>query len=1079
MGILGPLQVRDAAGAPIDVGGARLRTLLTRLALDGGRPVSVAALVDAVWGAEPPSDEANALQTLVSRLRRALGGAGTVEQSPAGYQLAVVATDVDAARFAALAVDGSVALRAGDARRAQHLLNEALALWRGPALADGGESVAAQATRLHDQRLSALSDRIEADLALGNAQPVIAELEALTAEHPLNEQLAGQLLRALAAGGRQADALAVYERVRGRLADELGIDPSADLQHVHLAVLRGEFGPSVPREHFARTNLRAQLTSFVGREDEVARIAKSLEENRLVTLVGPGGAGKTRLAGEAAARCVEQVPDGVWFVELAPVTDAADVPQTVLGSLGLREVVLLEQRSRAAARDAVDRLLDALADKQTVIILDNCEHLIEATAGLADLLLSRCPGLRVLTTSREPLGIFGEALLVVRPLDQPGPNASVAEALQYPAVQLFADRVGAACPDFAFDETSVPTVVEIVRRLDGLPLAIELAAARLRTLPLREIARRLSDRFRLLTGGSRTAMPRHRTLRAVVEWSWDLLTPAERLLVERLAVFPAGATLESATEVCADEAVPAADVLDLLTSLVDKSLLQVTERGRYRMLETIREYGIERLAEHDGGAPSADAPAGGLRALRQASATYFSQLVAESERFIRTADQLPWIERLNDERDNILAALRFLADERQADAAVRIAAGIGWFWMLMGAHSEAGTWLQYALAVPGGTDGRRRLLAEAMLALNAADRPLPADVEAVEQAHGRLLELSERLIATDASGEPMLLLLRTVIALFAGNDAIMYQLLDEAIASDDDWVSAAAVMFHANFAENEGDMPAMRVDAERALAAFERIGDRWGLASSLQVLGQIEMQDGELDAALAHYRQALRHVTELGAHDDASWMHLRLAEVHARRGELELAASVADRARRLSEASGSTREAVFGSAVQADIARRTGDVERSRQLLEDALRRVRQLPNAHPMASHGLAMMLAISARHRLLDGQVAEAREHLAEAFERGIGTRDMPIMAAVGVVAATFAAFDGEPARAAHCLGAAAGLRGTEDLTSPDVAELTARLRGELGEQDFAARFAAGQGLDRQAAIEALRAVCQVRLR
>ena len=388
--------------------------------------------------------------------------------------------------------------------------------------------------------------------------------------------------------------------------------------------------------------MRAQLTSFVGREDDVARVLKALGQYRLVTLVGPGGTGKTRLAAEVAAVAAvaaaggsdgtsadaDDVSDGVWLAELASVTDPADVPQSVLNSIGLREPrLLLDGPQRAGNRDARTRLLDGLADAHALLVLDNCEHLIDACAHLADELLSHCPGLRIVATSREPLGITGESLLSIAPLSQPMPGVSAQEAVGFPAVRLFAERAAAVSPGFEVTDETVALVIDIVRRLDGLPLAIELAAARLRTLPLAEIARRLNDRFRLLTGGSRTALPRHRTLRAVVEWSWDLLTPEERLLAERFAVFPAGATPDAVAVVCAGPGGPAtgavratvdpADVDDLLSSLVDKSLLQpvreapgeaAREAGgtRLRMLETVREYGSEQLAgrgELGGAAP--------------------------------------------------------------------------------------------------------------------------------------------------------------------------------------------------------------------------------------------------------------------------------------------------------------------------------------------------------------------------------------------------------------------------------------------------------------------------------------------
>ena len=431
--ILGPLEVHDDGGAVIAVAGARLRGLIARLALAGGQPVSTGALAEAVWDYDPPADVANALQTLVSRARRALGGAAAVEQSAAGYRLAVTPDDVDALRFERLVARGATA--------------EALALWRGPALADAGDFAEPFARRLEELRLEATVTFLTGEVDAGRAAARAGELEALVAEHPLHEKLTGLLMRALAAAGRQADALAVYEALRTRLAEELGIDPGPPLQAVHLAVLRGEVsaasaaaapGTTGP----ARTNLRAQLTSFVGRHEEVAKVRQTLERYRLVTLVGPGGAGKTRLATEVAAGARDDAandaaddtangaaggapdgwpdgtwPEGVWIAELASVTDAADVPAAVLGSVGLRESRLLPDGTQLlTSRDARTRLLEGLADARALLVLDNCEHLIDACAHLADALLAHSPRLRIVATSREPLGITGESLFVVPPL---------------------------------------------------------------------------------------------------------------------------------------------------------------------------------------------------------------------------------------------------------------------------------------------------------------------------------------------------------------------------------------------------------------------------------------------------------------------------------------------------------------------------------------------------------------------------------------------------------------------------------------------------------------------------------------
>src|SRR4051812_46673142 len=400
VGVLGPLEV-EQDGSRVAVAGGRLRALLACLALDAGRPVSTGRLVDALWEDDPPADQVHALQSLVSRLRRALGNGSLVAPAPGGYRLDV---EVDAQRFETLAGAGSAARAAGDHERAAGVLTEALELWRGPALADLSDyRFAAQAAaRLDDLRVTALADRIDADLALGRGDRLASELEALSAQHPLNERLAGQLIAALFAAGRQAEALAAYERVRVQLADDLGVPPSPELQAAHMAVLQAE---ATPRTR-ARSNLPAPVTSFVGREREIEQIGELLGRSRLVTLLGPGGAGKTRLAREAVAGWVERVEDGVWMVELAPVTAEAEIVPAVLDALGLREAALPE-RAGTVVRDGLERLLDVLAEREAIIVLDNCEHLIAGVAQLADRLLGVCPRLRIVATSREALAISG------------------------------------------------------------------------------------------------------------------------------------------------------------------------------------------------------------------------------------------------------------------------------------------------------------------------------------------------------------------------------------------------------------------------------------------------------------------------------------------------------------------------------------------------------------------------------------------------------------------------------------------------------------------------------------------------
>jgi predicted ATPase/DNA-binding SARP family transcriptional activator len=1035
--ILGPLEVHDDGGAPVAVAGVRLRCLIARLALAGGRAVSTGALAEAVWDCALPADVANALQTLVSRARKALGRATAVEQSATGYRLAVAPDDVDALRFERLVAEGAVA--------------EALALWRGPALADAGDFAEPFARRLEELRLDATVTLLARELDAGRAAARVGELEALAAEHPLHEKLTGLLMRALVATGRQADALAAYEALRGRLADELGIDPGPEVRAVHLEVLRGEIATAPAPAGRARTNLRAQLTSFVGRTDEVARVEKALQAYRLITLVGPGGAGKTRLAAEVAAvvrdSAQDDAPDGIWFAELASVTDAADVPQALLGAIGLRESrVLPDGTQRITSRDARTRLLDGLADARALLVLDNCEHLIDACAHLADALLAHSPGLRIVATSREPLGITGESLFVVPPLGED------------PAVRLFADRAAAVSPDFSLDDETRPLILDIVRRLDGLPLAIELAAARLRTLPLAEISRRLTDRFRLLTGGSRTALPRHRTLRAVVEWSWDLLTPAERLLAERFSVFPAGATPAAVAAVCADSGGVGGELAgadELLSSLVDKSLLQPLADGmRLRMLETIREYGAEKLAER-----------GEAGALRRRHAAHYTGLMRTAAPKLLTRDQLSWLVPLRADRDNILAALHYWCETGDADNALSLAVALCIMALLLGNDTDMAEWAGEALAVRGEADAGLRTIAEALHIVTSAMDPVTGDTGGV--AYPGLIE---RLDAIDIEKYPVAGLLRPVYAVFAKDDERVRGYLDQARAATDVWLSATAWLMTAGLEENHGNFDEMRVAAVEAMDRFRTLGERWGLSTALRSTGNIRVLDGDLDGANAAFTEASQLLAELGHVEDLSQVQLRLAEIAARRGDLAKARQLSAAARSAVESEGSLMDRGIAAAWWAAFEARSGDIDAARPYQAAAERHLAQFGPAHPVREHLEAMVAATGARIAIADKDLRTARQQAVRAYRAAVGAEDRPLLAQASGTTAELALALGRPEQAAEMLGAGAVVRGAEDPTDLTALQLVPLLRAWIGDDRYEACYASGRALARPDAIERL---------
>ena len=778
-----------------------------------------------------------------------------------------------------------------------------------------------------------------------------------------------------------------------------------------------------------------------------------------MTLVGPGGAGKTRLACELAAELVATIPGGVWLVELAPLSDGDNLIPTLLAVLGSREAnLLLEPTAPGGARDGFERLVDALEPRDTLLVMDNCEHLVADAAALVDRLLAHCPRLRVVATSREPLGIDGEHLAIVPPLGLPAAGQDPAAARAHPSVQLFADRAAAASAGFEVDEDTVEAVIEICRRLDGLPLAIELAAARLRSLPVQQVAARLDDRFRLLTGGSRTALARQRTLRAVVDWSWDLLTEPERLLAQRVAVFPAGITPETAAAVCSGGGVPEDDVLDLLGALVDRSLLVLADPGapRYRMLETLREYGIEKLGHE-----------GDLARLRTAHAHYFAQLADDADAHLRGPDQIPWFRRVSAERDNVLAALRWLCDDGDAPRALRLAVSLGWFWMLSGGSTDAIGTLRLALAVPGEGNELDRLIAERIV--HVADLmtapAAPDEEEGVYDAdRWGLVAALDELETMDLASRPLLGTVMPIVALFFESERAE-ALLEDARGHPDPWVRASVPLILAEVAQNEGQVDDMRVHLAEADAAFHEVGDRWALAIVLSSLGLLRIFDADLDGAADALLEAQRLLDELGALGDGANMNLRLVDVRIRQGDLAAARVHADAL--LADSDGTDERAALAYSAQARVAYLAGEGEEALALAARSLEVLGDPSDRRPDRRHARAMLGATGAAIERAYGDAGRAHTLLRAAYEDAVATKDLPIIAMAGVAVAEATAAAGRHSDAAEMLAAAASLRGAKDETDPHIASLTAALRAQLGDAGFDAASERGLALEREAAI------------
>lgn len=618
--LLGEIEAyRD--GGRLDLGHARQRCVLAALLVDVNRPVSVDTLIDRIWADDPPHRARNALAGYLSRLRTLVADDGVqITRGPAGYTLAADASAVDVHLFRHLVGQGRANT---DCAQANTLFQQALSLWRGEPFA-GLDTPWINDVRgsLEVERLSVELDRNDAALRAGRHTDIVGELAAAQQTHPLDERLAAQVMLAQYRCGRQAEALETYRLMRERLIEELGIEPSPPLREVHQQILESEPAeplpplPPLPNAEPVATNLPRLTKRFIGREREVTVVDEALTHGPQVTLTGVGGVGKTRLALEFADRTKNRFADGAWFCELAPVTDGAALPHAIASALRL-------QQKNASGLD--EALIDYLRPRELLLIVDNCEHVLDAAAQLTDRIVRNCPKVSVLVTSREPLGIEGERV---------SPVPALAET---DAAELFAERARASRPDFNPANEPVGAVAEICRRLDGIPLAIELAAARMRAMSSLDVARRL-DRLRLLSGGARGAHPRQQSVTATIDWSYRLLADNEQAFFDRLSVFAGGFDLEAAHGVCADDGLTEDDTLDLLTGLVDKSMVMVrggTDRTRYGVLETLRTYGRDRLRDR-----------GIYDELASRHARYYTALLDQANVGMRGPDEEAWIDRL-------------------------------------------------------------------------------------------------------------------------------------------------------------------------------------------------------------------------------------------------------------------------------------------------------------------------------------------------------------------------------------------------------------------------------------------------
>lgn len=828
--------VRD--GQSLDLGGPQQRAVLALLVVKHNEVVSTDQLLDVVWSEELPRTALQTLRVYVSRLRRSLAESSSRARSevlvtePGGYRLAVAPVQVDIYRFEALVDHGRAALEAGDEALAEHWLTAALRTAPAPLLQGLLDNAFTrnERERLEELRLSAIEELIDARLELGRHRELVGELKVLVGEHPERERLWGQLMVALYRCGRQAEALQTYGHARGWLVTELGVEPAEHLQRVEQMVLLQD--PALDIDAEAVHGAPTYLSTFVGRPD-LAEVIRRVGKHRLMTLVGPGGVGKTRLAAEVVPTVAHEFRDGVWWVDLGGVDPAADVRKAVARALAIRDV---------PHRSTEDLLVGTLKERRVLLVLDTCEHVVEQTSGLVHRILARTRHVHVLATSVQPLRIASEHVLVVGPLELPHDGRRPDIVLASDAVRLLLDRADNLLAGIDFREQA-GHLAEIAIRLDGLPLAIELAASRLRGMSPRELAERLDDRFRLLVDGDRAAPPRHRTLQAVLEWTFQLLEERDQRLLSRLAVFPATFDAHAAEAVGHNDDMPPGDVTAGLLRLLDRSLVKAdvgSETTRYRLHNTVRAFATQRAARDE------------LTETRNRHACHYTQLAQDLAAHMTGPDLIPWLRRGHVEHENFLLGLRWLLEQNEGDQALHLASSLGLFWYRTGYLKEGRRLLERALEVADDQNPRRTwaMTFHASLAMAMGD--------------ARAVELGSRAV-TYCEGARQVQPLGWSLAVLA------FALLEQ--HRPDEALEAA----------------------RRASKIFSELGEDEGVANSQLQTGVAYLQQRDLKRASAQLNASLRAFRRIrGTH--AGWVLVYLSETSLARGDTTAAIRWANQA---------------------------------------------------------------------------------------------------------------------------------------------------------------------------------------
>jgi predicted ATPase/DNA-binding SARP family transcriptional activator len=869
LALLGPLVVSVDDGSEIAISARKQRAVVELLALRVGTVIQPSEIIDALWGEDPPETATNIAKTYVYALRKKLGQK-LIETVAGGYRLCVSPDDVDAVRFERLMRSGHDAVEGNDPIRAVECFTEALALWRGEPVIDLADQLKgmAEGVRLAELRRSGEEQLFDTRLRLGEHALLIVDLEAAVNAEPLQERRWAQLMLALYRSGRQSDALHAYERLRLTLGEQLGIEPTPELKALEEAILlqkpeldwkpplrvppaaatKETVGPG--RTRGRRHNVPTPLNAFVGRKDEALNITTRLTESRLLTLVGPGGAGKTRLAIQVSAQLTDEGPDGVWFVDLASLSDPGLVLQVIADSLGYHP---------QAAGLTVEGLAGFIGDRQVLVVVDNCEHVIDQAASVIERLLKGAPAAKVLATSREQLSINGEAVWPVQPMDVPtsADPESADEIWVCDSVQLFLQRAAAVDPLVDLSCEAV-TVGQIVTRLEGLPLAIELAAARIDTLHPADMLSRLEHRLELLESGPQRSTPRQRSLEASIDWSYQLLDACEALVLRRASVFLGSFTIEALQAVTADVPPPDSEGWEpVVRRLGSKSLLSpVKEPGpdRYRLLDSIREFARARLQASSGEEETR---------VGTAHAGYYLSMGRRAGPALSGPDQARWFDTISQEMADIRVALDSLsASPQTSEDALELFGNLGRYWFVRAQPAEALS-LAESLLEPDQPEislPRARALIAGVWA-SVYQRPLLArkwGQEALQMAGA----LDESALACEASA------MLAATSFFAGEPD--RAIGSEAVARAHEHADPEAVgLAHMGqgLALFTVDMAAARQTLQEALDATEQSGDLLVKYVALSDLGEACREEGDLDEAEGFYRSALRVRDELGYND--------------------------------------------------------------------------------------------------------------------------------------------------------------------------------------------------------------------